>query len=275
MIIPEHVAGLDIGFSKTRATSGKAILKNGLHMERRYGGDHACAPILEAAPFRVIAIDGPVVPDGQDMGVKRAVERVFCSGRFSLRCKPGMSHTKNTTGYQLRVEASLAADKLSGAAPVTGTAAFPLVRRGAIVEAFPNAFLGVCLDDDTYAIMPKFKRGKKFDWLYDQWVRLRRVKKLAGLNTAEQIWFQDQFDKTDDHELRAGIICVLTALLTARGQFTAVGDDTGGWFFLPAFQNWSGWAQRAVMENIGHINRSPECNVRVVRNETLGHLRFA
>lgn len=241
MNIPEHVAGLDIGFSKTKATSGMAVLKEGLHMERRYGGDHACQPVLDAAPFQVIAIDGPTIPDGQDMGIKRGVERVFVSGMFATRRMPGMSHTRNTTGFQLRIEASLAADKLSGAAPVTGATVFPLVRKGAIVEAFPNAFLGVCLDDDTYAIMPKFKRGKKFDWLYDQWIRLQLVRKLAGLNAAEQIWFQEQFDKTDDHELRAGIICVLTALLTARGQFTAVGDDVGGWFFLPDLHNWAGW----------------------------------
>jgi hypothetical protein len=29
-----------------------------------------------------------------------------------------------------------------------------------VIEAFPNAFLGVCLDDEIYVAMPKLRRGQ-------------------------------------------------------------------------------------------------------------------
>jgi hypothetical protein len=36
------------------------------------------------------------------------------------------------------------------------------------VEAFPNAFLGVLMPEEELALAPKSKRGRRFDWLYEQ-----------------------------------------------------------------------------------------------------------
>jgi 3-octaprenyl-4-hydroxybenzoate carboxy-lyase len=96
------------------------------------------------------------------------------------------------------------------------------VKKGPIVEAFPNAFLGVCLDDDVFGAMPSLRRGKKFDWLYEQWSSKGMVHKLPGLTTKERALFQAEFDKTVHHEHRAALVCVLTGLLTAHGHFTAI-----------------------------------------------------
>jgi hypothetical protein len=41
-----------------------------------------------------------------------------------------------------------------------------------IVEAFPNAFLGVCVSSEQYFSIPILKRGQKFDWLYSEWCRM-------------------------------------------------------------------------------------------------------
>jgi hypothetical protein len=39
---------------------------------------------------------------------------------------------------------------------------------GPIVEAFPNAFLAVLIPEVELLSAPKLKRGRRFDWLYEQ-----------------------------------------------------------------------------------------------------------
>jgi len=128
------------------------------------------------------------------------------------------------------------------------------VRKGTVVEAFPNAFLGVCLDDDIYTKMPKLRRGQKFAWLYKQWKRLGLVESLPGLTSNERQFFGEKFQQTNHHEHQAAIVCILTGLLVARNQFIAVGDAQGGWFFLPPWSCWKEWAQDAVCANLRQLN---------------------
>jgi hypothetical protein len=248
-----RVAGLDVGLSLTRSTSGVAtVIGPNIQTNRVKGGAQSCAPILANGPFQVIAIDGPIVPAGGDAGLVRAVERLFASGPFQRRCKPGFSHVAGT-GRQLRMAAGRAADCLAPIAIPDATAApFPAVRPGGIVEAFPNAFLGVCLDDQCYCAMPKLRRGRKFDWLYQQWVSRNLVAQLPL--PGNLIGVPTRFAATSDHEERAALVCALTALLTALGAFTAVGDDAGGWFFLPPWGLWQPWAQNLVKARCTRLN---------------------
>ena len=50
-----------------------------------------------------------------------------------------------------------------------------VVRGGLIVEAFPNVFLGVLMSEEELTSGPKLKRGRRFDWLYDQVVTTGRL----------------------------------------------------------------------------------------------------
>ncbi|MGB8628891.1 MAG: hypothetical protein WCD69_05805 [Xanthobacteraceae bacterium] len=163
------VAGLDIGFSVTRRSAGVGLFDGQqVKIKHCYGID-ACSLIVRSGRYDIAAIDGPVVPKGYNINEARAVERLFCRGLFQKRCKPGMSHIPNT-GVRLREEAGKAADLLFDVLDDPhDTSLFPRVRKGPIIEAFPNAFLGVCLADDVFALMPSLQRGKKFDWLYEQW----------------------------------------------------------------------------------------------------------
>lgn len=261
------VAGLDVGLVLERRTSGVAtIVHQQIDLSIRRGGAHACEPILAAGPFQVIAIDGPIVPAGGDFRSTRAVERLFASGLFQRRCKPGFSHVTGT-GLRLRTAAGSAADCLTAAAPlVEASPPFPRVRPGGIVEAFPNAFLGVCLDDRCYGAMPPLRRGRKFDWLYDQWVRSKLVGRLPLRGDLEEL--PRVFGRTSNHEERAALVCVLTALLTAHGTFTAVGNETGGWFFLPPWEAWRPWAQDAVDAGRERLN-ALDAELRIVRGAPL------
>ena len=49
-----------------------------------------------------------------------------------------------------------------------------------------------------------------------------------------------------DHEERAALVCLLTAASVAAGRYTAVGDDEGGYFFLPPFALWGEWARHEM-----------------------------
>ena len=106
-----------------------------------------------------------------------------------------------------------------------------------IVEAFPNAYLGVCLSGDVYDEMPKLRRGGKFDWLYDCWVKrglFRRVVGEIGLDRFADLG--DEFDRNKQHDQRAALVCLLTAASVFSGHYTAVGNEAGGYFFLPSWQ---------------------------------------
>jgi hypothetical protein len=134
----------------------------------------------------------------------------------------------------------------------SGDLGFPSRAKG--IEAFPNAFLGVCLDDGVYTGMPKLKRWQKFRWLYEQWKRLRLVESLPGLTLKQRRIFGEKFQQRNHHEHQAAIICILTGLLVARNQFIAVGDAQGGWFFLPPWSCWKEWARDAVCANLRQLN---------------------
>jgi hypothetical protein len=145
---------------------------------------------------------------------------------------------------------------------------FPQVRDGAVVEAFPNAFLGVCLEDDVFQKMPVLNRGQKFDWLYYHWRERRLVKNLPQLSLREQFYFEETIHRTAHHEHRAALVCLLTALLVSRNRFTAIGEGKGGWFFLPPWECWAEWAREALQNGIAALNREG-VSVQILKSDVL------
>ncbi len=266
-----NVAGLDVGYAKPpKKTNGVGIWRQGnLQTEKRYCREDAWKPIITTGKFDVLAIDGPVIALSADNGIKRNVERLFSMGLFQRRCKPGMSHFGQ--GLRLREEAILAADKLQASAPFTQSDSHvPQIRAGsAIVEAFPNAFLGVCLSNQTYDPVPQLKRGKKFDWLYKKAIDQKIMHRMGGLSEQEQVDWQRWIDKEDDHELQATIVCTLTALLVAKGHYVAVGDEVSGWFFLPPFSAWTDWAKETIQNNINKLNDREREEVQIIKKSGL------
>jgi hypothetical protein len=92
------------------------------------------------------------------------------------------------------------------------------------VEAFPNAFLGVLMPEDEMLSAPKFKRGRRFDWLYDQMVTTGRLESLLSrnLDLPDVIWASLRSEA--NHEKRAALICLLTAALADKGTATIIGE---------------------------------------------------
>jgi predicted RNase H-like nuclease len=80
--------------------------------------------------------------------------------------------------------------------------------------------------------MPQHRRGEKFDWLYDQWLERGGFEKcVARCGLAGEL--THALERERDHELRAALICLLTAAFAYRGDAAVIGDEKGGYFFLP------------------------------------------
>jgi hypothetical protein len=198
---------------------------------------------LDRPLYDAIAIDGPIVPTTIDSEqLIHRCERLLSKGLFGKRCKPGFSHFG--TGLSLRKAATTIASEMPGYRRHNG------VR---VVEAFPNAFLGVMLDDRTYAAFERIPRGKKSDIFFAQASRGRifdRLFECLGWDDdilREQIGAIARETTRISHEHRAAFVCVLTAACALSEQAAYIGDEVGGSICLPPLCLWADWA-RAVHE---------------------------
>ncbi|MDK4739395.1 hypothetical protein PH547_10965 [Rhizobium sp. CNPSo 3464] len=118
----------------------------------------------------------------------------------------------------------------------------------AIIEAFPNAFLGVLLPEDRFAL-PAAQKRKKFHWLYDHAVDSGVLDSLLQTLGWRNQALLDAVLAEKDHEKRAAWICLLTAAFAVASKSEVVGDDVGGWFWLPPSDLWAAWAREALKRN--------------------------
>ena len=242
-----HLVGLDIGFSERRRSNGIAVLRNGklIRAERLSVGERDAA-LRELRELDAIAIDAPLLPPSTADTLPRYCERVFCLGLFQKRCKPGMSHIRGT-GQLLREHGRRAAEQLLIARSFRSSLQ-PLQRvwpDAPLVEAFPNAFLGVAVPNDDYLNAIKIKRGGKFDWLYDRWIARGLFRDaVAAAQLPEEIAVRCEMER--DHDVRAALVCLLTAAFAAHGTAVAVGQELDGYFFLPPADLWAPWANESI-----------------------------
>jgi hypothetical protein len=116
-------------------------------------------------------------------------------------------------------------------------------RDGCVVEAFPNAFLAVLLPEEEMLGMPLLRRGEKFDWLYARVVSMGRLESVFAGRPELPEELRQFLREQIDHELRAALICLLTAAFAFFGTGAVVGDTSGGWFWLPPWSLWQEWAK--------------------------------
>ena len=237
--------GIDVGSSERLKTTGIASYRYGqdvrLHCVGSQPADRAAA-LSDGTLYDAIAIDGPIVSDPASVAARHC-EHVLARGLFGKRCKAGFSHFG--TGLKLRQAAT------------TIAAEMPMHRRSTtapVVEAFPNAFLGVLIDDDAYAsFATPVPRGQKsdiffaravengrFDDLFDElnWTddRLRdAIRRIAVIKTRVA------------HEHRAALVCLLTAACALADKAQYVGDEASGFICLPAKALWAQWARNALL----------------------------
>ncbi len=65
-----------------------------------------------------------------------------------------------------------------------------------------------------------------------------------NLDLPDVVWHRLRSET--DHELRAALICLLTAALAAKGTAAIIGEAEGGWFCLPPWSLWEPWAKEGL-----------------------------
>jgi hypothetical protein len=244
-----NLLGLDVGWSERRRSCGVAflcgeemLLSHVFSAQLRVGG-----AIPAIAPPVAVAIDAPVLGQGADQELPRLCEQVFIRTPFHNRCKPGLSHVQGT-GHRLREEGKkIAAPLAQFALAATLCVPFPRVLGSAnVVEAFPNAFLGVALAPEEYN-RRHGPRGLKFMRLYEAWRNDCRFEKL-GVALGLPATFARECCDAMQRDRRAALVCLLTAAAVAAGHYTAVGDPEGGYFFLPPWEFWKAWARHGIAD---------------------------
>jgi predicted nuclease with RNAse H fold len=237
--------GIDVGFSERRKTTGIASYTFGqatrLHCVGSFPQDRA-EVLIDRPLYDAIAIDGPIVPKATSAEqVIRHCERLLSKGPFGKRCKPGFSHFG--TGMRLRQAATTIALEM------------PFQKRTAgvpVVEAFPNAFLGVMLDDCAYLEMGRIPRGRKSDMFFKRAVADRAFDRLfhcldwADPRLNAQIAALAEAATRISHEYRAAIVCVVTAACALSNKAIMIGDNIGGHMCLPPLDVWADWAKREL-----------------------------
>lgn len=249
-----NVLGIDVGYSKTRASTGVCIAgpnapapwRATIHRESRVRN------IPQDMKFAVVAIDGPVIPSTADKYFMRRSESIFIRKPFHNRCKPGVTH--KGSGQEFRAATASIIEQFKEHAVADSALRFPrIIGQTNFVEAFPNAFLGVQLNDALYQTNPAPKRGKRFDWLYNCWLESKLNEKLQAELSWDDPSFWYQVATNKNHDERAALICALTAICVVRNKFTAIGDNISGRFFLPPLNRWATWAARAIELNNVYI----------------------
>jgi predicted RNase H-like nuclease len=242
-----HLIGLDIGFSATQRTNALAELRDGELRVVRLNVHERDAELAQLRNVDVIAIDAPIVPAHCSVSTPRLVEQIFSRSSFQRRCKPGASHVRGT-GHLLRVHGQRAATAVAQESRWETDPPFPAVfPRCGVVEAFPNAFLGVVLPEEIYAVRPKLPRGAKFDWLYNNWIE-NDLFSQAVMRCGLPLELTTTLHAERDHEKRAALVCLLTAAFAATGRAVAVGNGETGYFFLPDIEFWAAWSRETLRD---------------------------
>lgn len=261
------VVGIDVGYSDDEATTGfcqldwtESEVTWAMRNTKRSLTDREKALAAlnsRQRRIRAVAVDGPLVPNLAKCTRYRAAEAILSQGVLQKRGKPGQ--TNAGSGPQLHAEATelaklalhvLQVDEATHAGRICGPA---------IVEAFPNMFLGTLCDESNYPQAP----GKKRKWtdtlfpLQDVSAKLRML--VATLLPGREV--RSPWGLTD-HEEIAALTCALTALCVAADHFTAVGDDRDGYIFLaPSWAMGVGWPVRLEECRVACLRDFPSAKI--------------
>jgi hypothetical protein len=206
------IAGIDSGLTLRDRTSGACRTgTSGFVLDHTYVDKLSRAQLLlPVVHIDCLGVDAPILPKNTLHYNPMPVESLFMRGPFQTRCKPGASHVAGT-GRALR-------------------------RSG--------CDLGVMLDGDEID-KAKPDRGAKTDTFFSLCTHgvFQALQRHLGWEDSD---FWTEFPITIHHDERAALVCAVTAVCAYKGRYVAVGDVSGGYFFLPPWPLWKPWAIRAL-----------------------------
>jgi hypothetical protein len=248
-----NLLGIDVGFAANRHSTGLAWRVGGRIATSLTGSDWATrsAALPTGTTFDLAAFDAPLVPANSDIA-RRSCEATFYRGAFAKRCRPGMSHFGQ--GLEFRRAGAAAADQFRPVISDGFRPANAAIAGAAMVEAFPNTFLGVLLPEDVLDDLPA-KRSGKSDRLYEACLAGGAFARLVQELAWPLLETLDLLAGERDHDIRAAYVCLFTAGFAHAGTATVVGDHLGGWFWLPPMGLWAKWARDAVVQTAAAARR--------------------
>lgn len=242
LAIEGQVLGIDVGYSGRNATTGFCVLRwdaerVDLQCEAARSDESSRITKLRklgldrGAIVDAVAIDGPLRPELKYERSYRAAESALSRGILQKRGKPGQ--TSAGSGPRLHQAATdlalLSLKELS-----VGETESPLgISQKALVEAFPNLFLGFLCEDDRYPLRPTRRRrwtDSLFPFVKDSVLGL-----IDDLLPGRKLAIESL---PSDHEGIAAFVCALTGLCFRGGAFVAVGSAHDGYIILPPFDAW-------------------------------------
>jgi Protein of unknown function (DUF429) len=234
--LPESgsILGVDVGCSPTRRSSAVCRLDwNPVRITwtiERFAANESERPKtlqrLADRPLLVAAFDGPLCGDLEVIGRYRHAERMLTRGLQPLIGKPGQSSTP--VGRGLNLHANSCAQTILATGQLLSATHAHAIHAKAIVEAFPSTFLGLLIERPEAL---HTKRNKRSDDFYEHLVEVGTPSHLLDwLLPARQT--SSRFEEVTNHDDRAALICALSALCVAAGEYGAVGDSDG-WIVLP------------------------------------------
>jgi len=245
------VLGVDVGFSESRRSSAVCRLdwnatEISLCIDRFRAREPERPKILSAVadrPLMVAAFDGPLRSDLEIIGKYRLAEQHLTRGLGPFIGKPGQASAP--VGKSLNAAANTCAKIILELGLVDASVHDHAIHPRAIVEAFPSSFLGVLIDDPKSL---STRRGDRSDNFFVHLAEMGRLNSLIEhLLPGRRL--ERSLSTITNHDDRAAVVCALTALAVAAGDYVVVGDNDDGWIVLPPRSLIRGWAWELLEQN--------------------------
>lgn len=232
------VIGIDVGYSPTRRSSAICRLDwSDLEVSWEIARFRAVEPERETTIRRVVgarsivaaAFDGPLRQGFDVIGRYRTAEGVLTRQLWRLIGKPGQS--SSPSGKRLNAHANVCVGHILTHAQLHPAAHGVAIDDKAIVEAFPSSFLGMMIAEPSRLTA---RRGDRSDMFFQHLVSEGVLSSLVSHCLPGRRLTQE-LAQVINHDDRAALVCALSALCVAQGDFVAVGDSDG-WIILPPRQ---------------------------------------
>lgn len=245
------VLGVDVGGSLARRSTAICRLSWTADtvdwvIERSTAEPHALADTMRRVAgghdLMVAAFDGPLTMGFGAIDRYRAAERMLTRGLGRHIGKPGQTNVP--VGRQLNASANACVRHLLSLDLLQAAKHAEAIDSLAVVEAFPSSYMGLLLADPLSVAVLRANRSDRY---FDHLAQSGRIGALLSALLPGRTPSRSPKGVVN-HDDRSALICAITALGVAAGDYCAVGD-ADGWIFLPPLRFIAPWAQALLRAN--------------------------
>jgi len=202
----------------------------------------AVTTVVGGHSLLVAAFDGPLTAGLGSINRYRAAERMLTRGLGRHIGKPGQTNVP--VGRQLNASANACVRQVLALGLLAPAQHAQAIDSLAVVEAFPSSYMGMMLADPASLAVLRSNRSDRY------FEHLAEIGRFGALLSALLPGRRPSHSPKTvrNHDDRSALVCALTALGMAAGDYCAVGD-ADGWIFLPPLRFIAPWAQVLLRAN--------------------------